>query len=185
MFILLPLCFFTGDNIAGLRVSRQRQRHGDWIRGNYKHFGVAAKNPHGQTSEERLWSGWAFFPWRFLKVFSTVPHFLARGLKLFSLCAVEQNEETLKKQNAEKSLSIMDYYQHDVFLHLETDARRISQYTLLHKESSLDGEAGDRLSVSIWTAHYSGLISFLSLKAPLQRLVLIPINHFLSLHHLF
>uniref|UniRef100_A0A3P9JTI1 Nck-associated protein 5 n=1 Tax=Oryzias latipes TaxID=8090 RepID=A0A3P9JTI1_ORYLA len=63
--------------------------------------------------------------------------------------SVEQNEETLEKQNAEKSLSIMDYYQHDVFLHLETDARRISQYTLLHKESSLDGEAGDRLSKEI------------------------------------
>lgn len=90
------------------------------------------------------------------------------GLKLLSPCAVEQSEETLKKRNAEKSLSIMDYYQHDVFSHLETDARTISQYSLLHKESSLDGKAGDRLSVSIWTAHYSGLIGFLSLKAPLQ-----------------
>uniref|UniRef100_A0A3B3DIH4 NCK associated protein 5 n=2 Tax=Oryzias melastigma TaxID=30732 RepID=A0A3B3DIH4_ORYME len=88
--------------------------------------------------------------------------------KLQKSDSVEQSEETLKKRNAEKSLSIMDYYQHDVFSHLETDARTISQYSLLHKESSLDGKAGDRLSVSIWTAHYSGLIGFLSLKAPLQ-----------------
>ncbi|RVE75226.1 hypothetical protein OJAV_G00014680 [Oryzias javanicus] len=63
--------------------------------------------------------------------------------------SVEQSEETLKKRNAEKSLSIMDYYQHDVFSHLETDARRISQYSLLHKESSLDGKAGDRLSKEV------------------------------------
>lgn len=52
----------------------------------------------------------------------------------------------------EKSLSIMDYYQHDVFTHLEKDSRRISQYNLLHKESSLDSTAGDRLSVSTKTA---------------------------------
>lgn len=43
----------------------------------------------------------------------------------------------------EKTLSIMDYY------HLEEDGRRISQYALLHRESSLGSEAGERLSVSV------------------------------------
>nr|XP_046238558.1 nck-associated protein 5-like isoform X3 [Scatophagus argus] len=60
--------------------------------------------------------------------------------------SVDQNVETLKRSSVEKSLSIMDYYQHDVFSHLEKDSRRISQYDLLHRESSLDGKAGDRLS---------------------------------------
>ncbi|XP_051797840.1 nck-associated protein 5 isoform X3 [Acanthochromis polyacanthus] len=63
--------------------------------------------------------------------------------------SVEQNEETLKRRSVEKSLSIMDYYQHDMFTHLEKDSRRISQYNLLHKESSLDGKAGERLSKEI------------------------------------
>ncbi|XP_071320436.1 nck-associated protein 5-like isoform X2 [Trachinotus anak] len=63
--------------------------------------------------------------------------------------SVDQNEETLKRSSVEKSLSIMDYYQHDVFSHLEKESRRISQYNLLHKESSLDGKAGDRLSKEI------------------------------------
>ncbi|XP_038138048.1 nck-associated protein 5-like isoform X2 [Cyprinodon tularosa] len=60
--------------------------------------------------------------------------------------SVEQNEDTLKSQRVEKSLSIMDYYQHEMFSHLEKDGKRISQYKLLHKESSLDGKAGDRIS---------------------------------------
>ncbi|KAG7236205.1 hypothetical protein INR49_001323 [Caranx melampygus] len=63
--------------------------------------------------------------------------------------SVDQNEDTLKRSSVEKSLSIMDYYQHDMFSHLEKDSRRISQYNLLHKESSLDGKAGDRLSKEI------------------------------------
>ncbi|XP_031708260.1 nck-associated protein 5-like isoform X2 [Anarrhichthys ocellatus] len=63
--------------------------------------------------------------------------------------SVEQNEETLKRSSVEKSLSIMDYYQHEVYSHLEKDSRRISQYNLLDKESSLDGKAGDRLSKEI------------------------------------
>ncbi|XP_029926021.1 nck-associated protein 5-like isoform X2 [Myripristis murdjan] len=63
--------------------------------------------------------------------------------------SVEQNDETLKRSSVEKPLSIMDYYQHDMFSHLEKDSRRISQYNLLHKESSLDGKAGDRLSKEI------------------------------------
>ncbi|XP_030601878.1 nck-associated protein 5-like isoform X2 [Archocentrus centrarchus] len=62
---------------------------------------------------------------------------------------VEQNEDTLKRRSVEKSLSIMDYYQHDMFSHLEKDSRKISQYNLLHKESPLDGKAGDRLSKEI------------------------------------
>lgn len=45
----------------------------------------------------------------------------------------------------------MDFYQQDVFSHLDKDGRRISQFNLLHKESSLDGRAGDRLSVSVET----------------------------------
>ncbi|XP_034061209.1 nck-associated protein 5-like isoform X3 [Gymnodraco acuticeps] len=61
--------------------------------------------------------------------------------------AVDQNEETLKRSSVEKPLSIMDFYQHDMYSHLEKDTRRISQYALLHKESSL--EAGDRLSKDI------------------------------------
>ncbi|CAJ1087401.1 nck-associated protein 5-like [Xyrichtys novacula] len=60
--------------------------------------------------------------------------------------SVDHNEDTLKRSSLEKPLSIMDYYQHDVFSHLEKDSRRISQYNLLHRESSLDGRAGDRLS---------------------------------------
>ncbi|XP_074520762.1 nck-associated protein 5-like isoform X2 [Halichoeres trimaculatus] len=63
--------------------------------------------------------------------------------------SVDPNEETLKRSSVEKPLSIMDYYQHDVFSQLEKDSRRISQYNLLHKESSLDGKAGDRLSKEI------------------------------------
>ncbi|XP_026217512.1 nck-associated protein 5-like isoform X2 [Anabas testudineus] len=63
--------------------------------------------------------------------------------------SVDDNEETLKRSSVEKSLSIMDYYQHDMFSHLEKESRRISQYNLLHKESSLDGKAGDRLSKEI------------------------------------
>ncbi|XP_034533894.1 nck-associated protein 5-like [Notolabrus celidotus] len=63
--------------------------------------------------------------------------------------SVDHNEETLKRGSVERPLSIMDYYQHDVYSHLEKDSRRISQYNLLHKESSLDGKAGDRLSKEI------------------------------------
>ncbi|KAK2857079.1 hypothetical protein Q5P01_005814 [Channa striata] len=63
--------------------------------------------------------------------------------------SVDQNEETLKRSSVDKPLSIMDYYQHDVFSHLGKDSRRISQYNLLHKESSLDGKAGDRLSKDV------------------------------------
>ncbi|XP_068575555.1 nck-associated protein 5-like isoform X2 [Cebidichthys violaceus] len=63
--------------------------------------------------------------------------------------SVERNEETLKRSSGEKALSIMDYYQHDMYSHLEKDSRRISQYNLLHKDSSLDGHAGDRLSKEI------------------------------------
>ncbi|XP_017282394.1 nck-associated protein 5 isoform X6 [Kryptolebias marmoratus] len=55
--------------------------------------------------------------------------------------SAEQSDDTLKRRSVEKSLSIMDYYQHEVF-----KDRRISQYNLLHKEASLDGKAGDRLS---------------------------------------
>ncbi|KAM4711114.1 LOW QUALITY PROTEIN: nck-associated protein 5-like [Anableps anableps] len=58
--------------------------------------------------------------------------------------SAEQNEDTLKK-----SLSIMDYYQHELFSHLEKDGRRISQFSLLHQESCLDGTAGGRKELSV------------------------------------
>ncbi|XP_065807999.1 nck-associated protein 5 isoform X1 [Labrus bergylta] len=79
--------------------------------------------------------------------------------------SVDHNEETLKRSSVEKTPSIMDYYQHDVFSHLE-DSRRLSQYNLLHKESSLDGKAGDRLSKEIpmektaISANQSGSLDF-------------------------
>ncbi|XP_026157625.1 nck-associated protein 5-like isoform X2 [Mastacembelus armatus] len=57
-----------------------------------------------------------------------------------------ENEDTLKRSSVGTSLSIMDYYQHGMFSHLEKDGGRISQYNLLHEESSLDSKAGDRLS---------------------------------------
>ncbi|XP_070711674.1 nck-associated protein 5-like [Pempheris klunzingeri] len=63
--------------------------------------------------------------------------------------SVDQNEDTLRRSSVERPLSIMDYYQQDVFSHLEKDSRRISQYNLLHKDSSLDGKAGDRLSKEV------------------------------------
>lgn len=88
--------------------------------------------------------------------------------KLFPPFTVEQNEDTLKRRSVEKSLSIMDCYQHDMFSHLEKDSRKISQYNLLHKESSLDGKAGDRLSVSIQVPYCSQLISYRSSAAALQ-----------------
>lgn len=70
----------------------------------------------------------------------------------------------------------MDYYQHDMYSHLEKDSRRISQYNLLHKESSLDGKAGDRLSVSVKTAHCSQLIGFTHNRC-FTGMLLIPIKH--------
>ena len=67
----------------------------------------------------------------------------------------------------EKPLSIMDYYQHDMFSHMEKDSRRISQYNLLHKESPLDGKAGDRLSVSIF--HWLSVNVLQQLKSRKRR----------------
>ncbi|KAM9328225.1 nck-associated protein 5-like [Pholidichthys leucotaenia] len=63
--------------------------------------------------------------------------------------SVEQNDETLKRSSVEKSFSIMDYYQHDMFSHLEKDSCKSSQYSVLRKESPLDGRAGDRLSKEV------------------------------------
>lgn len=89
-------------------------------------------------------------------------------VNLFPVFLVEQNEDTLKRRSVEKSLSIMDYYQHDMFSHLEKDSRKLSQYNLLHKESALDGKAGDRLSVSIQTPHCFPANQIRSLTAVLQ-----------------
>ncbi|XP_068612700.1 nck-associated protein 5-like [Brachionichthys hirsutus] len=63
--------------------------------------------------------------------------------------SVAPDEETLKRSRADKSLSIMDCYQHDVFSHLDKDGRRMSQYGLLHRGTSMDGQAGDALGEEI------------------------------------
>ncbi|XP_029597288.1 nck-associated protein 5-like isoform X6 [Salmo trutta] len=61
---------------------------------------------------------------------------------------VDYEEKTMKRSSVGKFPSIMDYYQHDMFSHIEKDdhRRNFSQYNLLHNQSSLEGKAGDRLS---------------------------------------
>ncbi|XP_064826885.1 nck-associated protein 5-like isoform X2 [Oncorhynchus masou masou] len=61
---------------------------------------------------------------------------------------VYYEEKTMKRNSVGKFPSIMDYYQHDMFSHIEKDEHRgsFSQYHLLHNQSSLEGKAGDRLS---------------------------------------
>ncbi|XP_062416891.1 nck-associated protein 5-like [Pungitius pungitius] len=60
--------------------------------------------------------------------------------------SVDQNEETLTRSGAGKPLSIMDYYQHEMYSPLEKASRRLSQY----KECCPpDGRAGDRLSKEV------------------------------------
>ncbi|XP_061632908.1 nck-associated protein 5-like isoform X4 [Phyllopteryx taeniolatus] len=48
---------------------------------------------------------------------------------------VDPCEKTLRSGSVENSLSIMDFYQHEMFSHLEKDRRRICQCDLLHKET--------------------------------------------------
>uniref|UniRef100_A0AAV2LC56 Sulfotransferase n=1 Tax=Knipowitschia caucasica TaxID=637954 RepID=A0AAV2LC56_KNICA len=70
---------------------------------------------------------------------------------------VEQSEQTLKRCSVGTGLSIMDYYQHEVFPCLE-EAKRLSRYSLLHQEGALEGKPADRLSVRItgdWRNHLS------------------------------
>lgn len=62
-----------------------------------------------------------------------------------------RNGETLTRVAVETPLSIMDYYQHNVFSRLEKDGQRISQYDLSGKEPSIDEKAGERLSKEIPT----------------------------------
>ncbi|KAK7893647.1 hypothetical protein WMY93_022799 [Mugilogobius chulae] len=50
----------------------------------------------------------------------------------------EQSEQTLKRCSVGKGLSIMDYYQQEVFPCLEEGKRR-SRYSLLHQEEALEG----------------------------------------------
>ncbi|KAM9397893.1 nck-associated protein 5-like isoform 4-T6 [Salvelinus alpinus] len=61
---------------------------------------------------------------------------------------VDYEEKTMKRSSVGKFPSIMDYYQHDMFSHVEKDDHRrsFSQYNLLHNQSLLEGKAGDRLS---------------------------------------
>ncbi|XP_034145497.1 nck-associated protein 5 isoform X3 [Esox lucius] len=60
---------------------------------------------------------------------------------------VDNDKETMKRSSLEKYPLIMDYHEHDVFsLEKEAQRRSISQYNLLHNQSSLQGKAGDRLS---------------------------------------
>uniref|UniRef100_A0A673YHQ7 NCK associated protein 5 n=1 Tax=Salmo trutta TaxID=8032 RepID=A0A673YHQ7_SALTR len=61
---------------------------------------------------------------------------------------VYYEEKTMKRNSVGKFPSIMDYYQHDMFSHIEKDDHRgsFSQYHLLQNQSPLEGKAGDRLS---------------------------------------
>ncbi|XP_036808177.1 nck-associated protein 5-like isoform X4 [Oncorhynchus mykiss] len=61
---------------------------------------------------------------------------------------VFSEEKTMRRNSVGKFPSIMDYYQHDMFSHIEKDDHRgsFSQYHLLHNQSSLEGKAGGRLS---------------------------------------
>ncbi|XP_055764006.1 nck-associated protein 5-like isoform X3 [Salvelinus fontinalis] len=64
---------------------------------------------------------------------------------------VDYEEKTMKRSSVGKFPSIMDYYQHDMFSHVEKDDHRrsFSQYNLLHNQSLLEGKAGDRLSITL------------------------------------
>ncbi|XP_061745417.1 nck-associated protein 5-like isoform X3 [Nerophis ophidion] len=61
--------------------------------------------------------------------------------------SAEQSGKTLRSGSMDSSLSIMDFYQHEMFSHREKDSNRICDYNLLHKDSSL--QAGDRVSVTL------------------------------------
>ncbi|KAM6945781.1 nck-associated protein 5-like [Aplochiton taeniatus] len=71
-------------------------------------------------------------------------------LNMAKNCSQDQEAETLRRSSVRRSLSIMDYYQHDVFSHLEKNARRRhSQYSTPHKESSPDSKSADRPSKAL------------------------------------
>lgn len=61
--------------------------------------------------------------------------------------SVDQSEQTLTRCSVGKGLSIMDYYQTEVYPGLE-EGRRLSRYSLL-QEGALDSKPGDRLSKEI------------------------------------
>ncbi|XP_019746824.1 nck-associated protein 5 isoform X3 [Hippocampus comes] len=52
--------------------------------------------------------------------------------------SVDQREKTPRSSSVEDPLSIMDFYQRDMFSQLEKDSKRISQYDLLHKETAIN-----------------------------------------------
>ncbi|XP_072303607.1 nck-associated protein 5-like isoform X2 [Eucyclogobius newberryi] len=60
-------------------------------------------------------------------------------------CPVDQSEQTLKRCSVGKGLSIMDYYQQEVFPCLE-EGKRLSRYSLLHQEEALDQKPTDGLT---------------------------------------
>ncbi|XP_045078204.1 uncharacterized protein LOC123491469 [Coregonus clupeaformis] len=70
----------------------------------------------------------------------------------------------------------MDYYQHDMFSHIEKDDHRrsFSQYNLLHNQSSLEGKARDRLSkgnqVDMTTGGCGGVVQAGSRDVSLESL---------------
>ncbi|KAM8903124.1 nck-associated protein 5-like isoform 3-T3 [Spinachia spinachia] len=77
--------------------------------------------------------------------------------------SAQQNEETLTRSGEEKTPSIMDYYQREMYAPVEKASRRVSQYDALHKDRSLDARAADRLSkeVAVENAPVSGQASSL------------------------
>ena len=140
------MCTYSGSSSD---TETELEHEPSWRR--RRRSGLATTDPRPQNQEEQL------------RLETFKPNFLssASGCFFFHIlispppppppCAVEPSEETLtrRRSGVEKPLSIMDLYPHDVFSHLELDGRRRSQYNLLHKEASLDGKPGDRLSVSI------------------------------------
>lgn len=71
--------------------------------------------------------------------------------------SVDQSEQTLKRCSVGKGLSIMDYYQTEVYPGLE-EGRRLSRYSLL-QEGALDTKPGERLSNEIPLEKSSPVIS--------------------------
>ncbi|KAJ8003537.1 hypothetical protein DPEC_G00149380 [Dallia pectoralis] len=60
---------------------------------------------------------------------------------------VDNDEETMKRSSVGKCPLIMGYYERGAFsLEKEEERRSICQYNLLHNQSSLQGNAGDRLN---------------------------------------
>ncbi|XP_033835551.1 nck-associated protein 5-like isoform X2 [Periophthalmus magnuspinnatus] len=70
----------------------------------------------------------------------------------------DQSDQTLKRCSMGKGLSIMDYYQQEVYPCLE-EGKRLSRYSLLHQEGALDGKPADGLTKEIPKEKSSPVIS--------------------------